>query len=464
MLYTDAMRCGLSRAVRAIAVVAMLAGLASPAFAQNQGKLATTWWERAHTFQTQHYDVKTDLADTTATALGWHMDVMFDRYVDLFAGYRQNRNFRLLLLLFERREDYIATMKNRYDADVMGTGGVCVDKGSIVVLAAWRGGRSLSQVKSVLQHEGFHQFAAAFFGDMPPWTNEGVAELCGDAVVMGDKVIFGEVTKGRLEFLRSRLEAGQLWRQRDLFQLSSDRLVDHVNAGNGAVEYAQSWLTVHYMGYGEDARHQQTFFTYLGNLNRGRSWESAFSSAFQTNRYQELEQPLIEHLASLQPTDYRETARRLDFLAAGLAALAQERVEVRTLAELKEKLRERKFSYTTSVVDEGKTLDASSDEVFRVPLTDAANPHAMFELVTVEATTPTGKGTSKARKPTTTSRSRAKKPIVAKPAEEGDAATEPVAAIMPPRIVTRGLKPVMLEVQWWREERTGDLKYEIVIH
>ena len=61
----------------------------------------------------------------------------------------------------------------------------------------------------LIQHEGFHQFAAAVIGgDRPVWVNEGLAEYFGEAIFTGDGFIAGIIPQWRLKRIRAELSAG----------------------------------------------------------------------------------------------------------------------------------------------------------------------------------------------------------------------------------------------------------------
>jgi limonene-1,2-epoxide hydrolase len=441
---------------RRVSLAALLAAsmallAAWPAVAQHDGRTVDAWLKRTWTFQSEHYDVQTDLERADAEALARHMDRMFEHYGRVFSGLRVRKDLKLNLLLFAKMPDYLATMKLRYDSKAEGTAGICVQERSRVTLAAWKEYRSVEHLKRTLQHEGFHQFARALFPGIPSWADEGLAEIFETAIVLGDRVIFGEVDSGRLEILRRAARANSLIPVESLMKINQDNWMDHVNAGEGSLQYAQAWALVHLLLYADHARYQPAFEQFLSIMNAGQSWQTAFYRAFNTRDFDQLQQRLGRYFDELRPTDLRETIRRMDALATGLSALHEKGTHPATMDELKAALRELGFVHASQLFEPIKTFRATDEHLYQVPAPGQEKIEIVFELIEPP---PAPNQKPGARRPA---------PRPARPDAPKESPSEAKPAPAKPRVLTtRGLEPMELTIEWSLDEKTGRLSHQII--
>jgi hypothetical protein len=363
----------------ALAVQVALAQTTRPDLSrQKDPRYARAWEQSAVVVRSRHYAIRSDLDRDVTERLARHMDGICEEYGRLLSGLKARRSGRRLqLYLFRSHEAYLSTLRLRFEADAEGTAGMSFRDGSEITLAAWQGDRTVEQLERVLRHEGFHQYREIFFPSMPPWVNEGLAELFEAAVVLDDGILLGEVDAAQLETLRDAARRNGLIPFDRFFVMDPDEWQDHVNEGRGALHYAQAWAVVHFLVYGEGGRFLPSFERFLVLMNRGLSWQAAFQQAFGVHNLQPFADRWLAYVAGLEATDFAETIARLEFLAAGL--LEQEK-EPESFADLKSALVETGFRYETRRFGVKQRLSAEDEAVFR-PAGDAGqHGRAVFVL------------------------------------------------------------------------------------
>jgi hypothetical protein len=414
------------------------------AVAQSGSGDARTWWHNARKSTSRYYNVRTDLPPDAARSLTDHMDRMCDAYQQMLSGFRVHQQFRLELWLFRSKRSYLAVLEDRYGVDGTGSGGICVMKGTQITLATWTEGNEHSRMLAVLQHEGFHQFAHAMFRAIPPWADEGLAQVFEHGVVAGDRVVVGEVPADWLAVLLAASQAQKL-RPFDAFlSMGSEQWSEHVVGGDAGLNYLQAWALVHFFLYADNARYQPAFFEFLRQMNVGNSWEAAFQQAFKTRDYQALQGAFQEYLQKLRPTDLRTTLYRLEFLAEGARTLAERDTYPETIEALEAELKAIEFEHTIRDGQKEITIAASNPASFRLPFAADGEDGPRFQLLPWpsegddEDTAKEGQKRTKSwRRPKTKTAPR------------------------PRRIVTAGLFPRTFGIDWERDRR-GRLSYQLV--
>ncbi len=126
----------------------------------------------------------------------------------------------------------------------------------------------------------FHEYAHFLInetqGPVPPWVNEGLAELyqVTDQQDGGKTVTIGRSPKEHFDLLRR----STLMPVKELIAVDYSSPVYHEGSRRG-VFYAQSWALVHYLTLGNEARAAQ-FRNYLSAMQSGKPYQDAFASAF----------------------------------------------------------------------------------------------------------------------------------------------------------------------------------------
>lgn len=357
--------------------MALLCGSAEGQF----GGGGANWETQAAVVPSRYYLFKSDLEKADAEHLAGHMDAVFASYMAIFSKLpiQAKQPARLNLYLFAQQPSYDGFLAAKFGDDGSGSWGKCIRWGQHYWLVGWKGDHSLHEMQSLLQHEGFHQVAGQIFPDLPLWANEGLAELFERGIVVGDLLALGEVGVHDYKRLHAAIEENALIPFDRFFAMSDQEWVAYIRSGHARLNYLQAWSLVHFLLYAQDGRYEQGFMRFLVQLNRDVGWQQAFVAAFGMPDFRAMEQEWLAYIKEEIPTDYRETVRRLDFLAAGTAKLADEKVFPTSVEELREALRKAKFEHSSDLYGEKRTFSASDDEAFTVPFA-AEDPSRRFIL------------------------------------------------------------------------------------
>ncbi len=192
----------------------------------------------------------------------------------------------------------------------------------------------------VIYHEYFHFLMRLNYPVLPLWLSEGLAEFWSYTTVSDDKVLLGQPSQEHLEMLRRR----RLLPLEELFRV--DHTSPHYNDEDKVgLFYAQSWLLVHYLVFGEGDNAGRERIDRLLELLRGEeSLEEAHRRVFP--RPEELLKELTEYrrsefrrvLALAAPEGWGQTrfpSRRLP-LAEAVALRANFHVHTNRPAEARE--------------------------------------------------------------------------------------------------------------------------------
>ncbi len=406
----------------AIACV-IAANSATPCLAQS----AQQWWARSPQFRTRYYHVKTDLKQADARHLAEHMDITFQAYAKLFSGLKARSPRSLDLYLFANQRDYNAVLHERFRANGAGSWGMAITRSEETSLVAWQGEFSRSEMESVLQHEGFHQFARYLFPKLPSWANEGLAEVFQRGVEVDGQIVLGEVSPRDLMMLKKATDERQFRPFAQFFTMDQRVWNQHVQFGQADTNYLQAWCLVHFFLYADGAKYQPAFLEFLVGLNRELPWKDAFVRAFGTPQFKAMEEIWLDYVGQLQPSDYRETIRRLEFLAAGMQQLYEQEVYPFTVSELKSELVRSNFQHDSDLFGKPREMLADDESLYRAAAGKSRAEQVVFRLVDGKGRTVKRPKDEKAL--TKLHRRLAKQPL---------------------RIVTDGLKPSELVVQWKR--------------
>jgi len=393
---------------------------------------AQDWWQRSAEFRTRYYSVKTDLSEARAEHLGAHMDVTFESYRQLFAGLKSRVPRSMDLYLFKNQSDYHRVLEAKFKAVGTGSWGMAITRRGETSLVAWEGKYSLSAMESVLQHEGFHQFARYLFPKLPSWANEGLAEVFQRGVAVDGKIILGEVSKNDLRMLTAATKQRRFRSFSQFFTMDQRVWNQHVQRGEANTNYLQAWCMVHFFLYADQARHQGAFMDFLIGLNQELPWQEAFVRAFGSPNFSALEKNWLAYINGLQPVDYREIIRRLDFLAAGMKALHQQKVYPINLIDLQQALAKTKFTHTSNLFEKPRTMRADEAQNYQVPAGRQKSKQQAFHLVDTKG-----------------------KPVAAPRDDKAAAKLRRRLTRQPLQIVTIGLEPKNLIVRWKRTGKQG---------
>jgi hypothetical protein len=181
---------------------------------------------------------------------------------------------RLPIYVFRRAEDYYAAGGLRGSAGAFDGQRLMAIAGESTSARTWH----------IIQHEAFHQFAAAALGrELPTWANEGLAEYFGHGRFTGDHFFTGLIPPERLARVREGIRAQQFRPLIEMMRLAHDRWNIEVGLGSHAAaasNYDQAWAMVHFLAHADDGRYQDAFASFLRAISHGQAWEQAWVRSF----------------------------------------------------------------------------------------------------------------------------------------------------------------------------------------
>ncbi len=409
--------------------------------APGQGRQATaSWWDRTAPGRkgaptSKHYRLRSDLTPDETRRYAAHQDLMYGEYMKRLGSLRLRTPPVLDVMMFAKRQDYLDTLRTRFGIDGSGSGGMFFVSQNGSALAYFTEGVPEARVKHVIQHEGFHQVAHAYFGnDLPPWVNEGLAEFFGEAIIVGDDVVLGQSRPSVVGTVAEAARDDKHLAFPDLLDMTGERWNANLRSGEAALQYNQSWSMVHFLVYGDGGRYQQAFEGLLRLLNQGVPPMAAFEQALGLNDskdVQDFEGRWSAFAQAMEPSPFAAAVERMEFLAVGLQALSgkgsKEQPWPTTLDELRDRLRELDFTYDQASHGYRRRLNAKSDLLFQIPGATpkddpSAQPTAGFRVVSVDTSKLKGK---------------------VRAAAEADPT--------PPGVETFGLQPRDLRLEWSKD-------------
>jgi hypothetical protein len=134
-------------------------------------------------------------------------------------------------------------------------------------------GKLGEQNKQTASHEYTHLELARAGFTLPPWLNEGIAELFSTLNKQGDFTLYGDVLRGRLQEL-----SRQKWVPLETI-LDVDRNSPYYNeSGKAGSFYDESWALVHMLATSEPYRDK--FWSFVAEVSRGTDSAAALQQAY----------------------------------------------------------------------------------------------------------------------------------------------------------------------------------------
>lgn len=392
------------------------------------------------TYSSRFYRIHTNLTKVQAAEYGAHMDLVYASYSKRFQSLRGKKQGPQNLYLLRSQRDYLQTLAD-LGINGTGTGGVFFWGGS-TGLATWVEGKPRGRTLAVLQHEGFHQFARARLGDeLPIWVNEGLAEYFEHSIVVAGKFRTGIMAGDRLAAVQRAVQGGTAIAFDTLLNTTHAEWNRFVASGSsrGGLQYAQSWLIVHFLAHGDEGRFAKAFNQYLVALSGGRDHTVAFRTAFGTLDTAPFARRWERFLKDAEPDNFSETVNRVQFLAAGMARTSPEGQWPETLEQLKAQLVRATFElkYTG---DAGKQTLSATDDKWYGYIDDQGQPQAFTLQPT--ATPKPKRGRRGAGR------------VVVEDTQDTD------ATALPPTLVAAGLSPPV-HLTWERDEE-GEVRARVI--
>lgn len=409
----------------------LLAALTSSAAAQREA--LEPWWNRAPEVRSRFYHIKSDLPPGETRYYARHLDRLYAQFMRKLGRLPARAPEKLNVYIFSTRAEYLLTLRVHRQIDASGTAGMFFIKPGGDGLAFFTAARSRPRILHTLQHEAFHQFAYSRFGaDLPPWLNEGLAELFGQAVLIDNDLKLGLPSARLVDAVRGLIEAGEHVPLETMVAMGQPEWNERVQQNRAAPLYHQAWSMVHFLVYGNEARYQPMLERMLRLINHGSRFEHAFAEVFGRD-LSAFEREWLAHVNALAASPFATALERIEFLAEGSHALRGERVYPTTLQELQEHLQELSFTCEAEVHGMRIELSAADAENFTIP----RSPGSEGETPVFEVS----------------------RPDLNRMLRRERLVEEEVPS--PSLIRTRGLEPRDLRVRWVREEEFGDFRYVV---
>ena len=290
-------------------------------------------------YETRHYRVLSDVEPNFARELGQKLDAMYDEYARRLAVFGEAGDApRFDVYIFARRLDYSKLTGNRFP----NTGGVFMSGRNL--LAVFVEGQGRQATRRTLQHEAFHQFAHTHIArNLPPWVNEGLAQVFEEGVWTGQGYSVGELPPRRLRQLKSDLKDDRITPFAQ-FVTMDDRAWQDAFADKDRIttQYNQAWAMVHFLIYAADEtgqpRFRQRFIQYLKDIRTGKAPDDAWRASFGGN-FAGFEQRFREWAGIVQPTPLAAAMERQEVIADMLVLLDEKQIRFDSVEALRSHLR-----------------------------------------------------------------------------------------------------------------------------
>jgi tetratricopeptide (TPR) repeat protein len=142
-------------------------------------------------------------------------------------------------------------------------------------VAGLAGVSASEEIRRIIFHEGVHWFLSGLDRTNPVWVEEGLAEVFSTFAVTKKTVEWGHALGEHVDLLRDE----GLMPTAKLLNVGRSELFRDTTDHTGIV-YAQSWITVHFLLFGENSQVPRTaLFDFLTLTNDGTPAEAAFSKA-----------------------------------------------------------------------------------------------------------------------------------------------------------------------------------------
>jgi len=320
-----------------ILLCALALALAPPprALAQPRPPALTTF-----TFNSDCYEVVSNLDRRDARAIAHHMDLVFREYERRLSSFGTRNAKRIRLYLLKSYDDYLAHIATQ-GIDGSNSGGMFYVRGSEAGLITFEEGQSRRRMLGVLQHEGFHQFAfIRISADLPPWVNEGLAEYFEQAVLVRTQFRIGQAARTKIERLQTALEDENTFEFEHMLSMTSREWASRVSGGDpkAITMYDQAWSMVHFLIHARDGSYAGMFEDYLKALAQGLEPPRAFEQAFNTDDIDSFQTAWAQYVDALEPDPLSTVIENLEVLTPMIAELHRRGEAPRDVDELRDAL------------------------------------------------------------------------------------------------------------------------------
>lgn len=330
----------------------------------------------------RHYRVSGDLDTPRARALAGHMDAVFDEFGKRFASFPAKNSKQFGLHLFASEEAYLEFLRGK-GFDASNTAGIFFFIGGEAGLATFIDGQAERRMLHTLQHEGFHQFAHVRIGEsLPIWANEGLAEYFGEAILVRRVLRTGVAPEGRLVVLRERLRRGDGFPLEVILEMSNEEWSALVTGGDprAGLLYDQAWSMAHFLVHAKNGLYADAFVVYLRAISEGAEPADAFARAFRGTPAEMDKAWQTFVLEEWQADPIGTAAERLEFIAEGIGAFAQEGQSLTSIGQLQSWMQERGMVLTRTQHGVSRATSSMDDDNFRAPCVPGTRRQPTLEL------------------------------------------------------------------------------------
>ncbi len=215
----------------------------------------------------QYHTLYHDLSVEESHEAILRMDAMTEEYLQRTRGFSGRLQGKMPLVLFRNKEDYYAAGGMRGSAGAFTGSCLMAVAGPKLTVGTWH----------TIQHEGFHEFAAAVINpNMPTWVNEGLAEYFGEAVFTGDGFVSGMLPHGRVERVQEAMKQKTFRSVEGMMDLSHGTWNSRLDISN----YDQAWSMTQFLAHGDDGKYQNAFGLFMEEISHGWAWQRCWTDAF----------------------------------------------------------------------------------------------------------------------------------------------------------------------------------------
>ncbi len=336
---------------------------------------------RLKTTSSRHYRVYHNLTSAEASGYKGHMDAVFEEYRRRFSHLKPTTDGEMSLYLFRTQQQFVDYLAS-HGIRAQNTSGMFFVQPNLKGLATWTQDKSVSATVSVLQHEGFHQFAHRHYRtQLPVWINEGLAQYFEDGVFVNGHMKLGIAHGRRIETVRQALSHGRAIGFDELLNMTNDEWKRRVIGGDESASllYAQSWSMVFFIVHGDKGRYRQAFDTYLNEVASGMPSERAFLNAFRIKNTMSFQNRWAHFARSVKPDALNTALTRMEFLGEGLRLL-QEKFDKRprSLSALRRDLQRVKFRTMRQAHGFKFKISAMDESVYKYQMANGAIEQYQF--------------------------------------------------------------------------------------
>ncbi|HVT89386.1 MAG TPA: DUF1570 domain-containing protein [Tepidisphaeraceae bacterium] len=263
--------------------------------------MAATLRAQMRTLNTIHYRIHTDIEQRLAEDMAVRMEAMYGDYSQRLSNFSPPGDATFEVYLFKNQKDFSHLTDDRFP----NTGGVFIK--SRHLLAGFLDGQGRDALRRTLQHEAFHQFAdTAISQRIPPWLNEGIAQVFEESIWTGRGFLVNQVPVRRIRQVQLDIRERRLEPFREFITMSDQKWLDSLkDAPIAAAHYSQAWAMCHFLIFSTDENNQykyrSRFIDMLQQIHSGTRAVDAFTRAFSDN-YEGFQSRFLEYVKALRPT------------------------------------------------------------------------------------------------------------------------------------------------------------------